>query len=164
MSNLEEKYLKFVLKAHRHTYAAPKEIRDKHRMQIPFLPGHKCYYYPDGDWEYYDGYIGSEMAPGREFFSYKGMPFSAMSYQGQQNQSYPDEFFQNQVFPFLREALMKATEDIPFRGLNGFRDKNLLYGFTIKGNWKYFKAREKIIYIPDGNEVFFQDVMGSRSL
>ncbi len=33
----KEELLKFIAKAHRHTYAAPKEIREKHKCETPIL-------------------------------------------------------------------------------------------------------------------------------
>jgi len=38
-----EELLRFIAKAHRNTYAAPKEIRQKSKLKTPFLQGHKCF-------------------------------------------------------------------------------------------------------------------------
>ena len=48
-----DELLRFIAKAHRNTYAAPKEIRQKSKLKTPFLPGHKCYHFKDGDFEYF---------------------------------------------------------------------------------------------------------------
>ena len=150
--------LKFISDSHRHTYAAPQEIRSKHKMETPFLPGHKCYYYTNGEREYYDGYAGSKWAPGREVVLLRGRPEWAMSYQGQHNESYPDGFFENEVFPFLKKALMNFDESTPFRGPPSLEEGDFKYLFVIDGDYKYFTARESIFH--KDTEKFFQDVMG----
>jgi len=154
----KSKLLKFITKAHRNTYAAPKEIKQKNKMGVPFLPDHKCYYFRDGEWEYYDGYAGEEWAPGREVVLLKGKAVWAMSYQGKHNEDYPEEFFQKEVFPFLKRALTNMDESMPFRGPKEFVEGEFRYTFTLKGDYSYFTGREVIHH--KGIEVFFQDVMG----
>ena len=150
--------LAFIASAHRNTYAAPKEIRQKSKMQTPFLPGHKCYYFKDGDWEYFDGYAGEEWAPGREVVLCKRAPVWAMSYQGKHNEDYSADFFQNRAFPFLKKALTNMEDTMPFRGPKEFKERNFRYTFEMNGDYSYFTGREAITH--GGIEVFFQDVMG----
>ena len=117
--------LNFIAKAHRNTYAAPKEIRAKHRCETPILIGHKDYEFVEGLWRYHDSYAGSILAPGSEVVFFNDVPVWRMSYQ-----SMPDEelhnlyesYYQTQVFPFLKRALMALREDCPFRGLDGFTE------------------------------------------
>ncbi|MBS3142185.1 hypothetical protein J4464_02240 [Candidatus Woesearchaeota archaeon] len=150
--------LTFIAKAHRSTYAAPKDISKRHRLEIPFIPGHKCYYFKDGEWEYYDGYAGSEWAPGREVVLLRGKPVWAMSYQGRHNEKFPAIFFQDEVFPFLKKALMSMDKAMPFRGPKEFVMEDFKYVFELKGRYQYFTGRETIFH--KGIEVFSQDVMG----
>lgn len=42
-----EGLLTFLSNAHRNTYAALKEVRQKSRLETSFLPGHKCYYFKE---------------------------------------------------------------------------------------------------------------------
>jgi hypothetical protein len=153
-----DELLKFIAEAHRNTYAAAKEIRAKHRCETPILPGHKDYQYQIGDWGYHDSYAGSIWAPGREVVYFKGNPVWCMSYQGKSNPHYPEDFFKNQVFPFLKEALKKIDNSILFRGPRNFEDGDFMYSFEINGDYTYFKGREAIRF--RGLEIFFQDVMG----
>ena len=150
--------LKFISKAHRNTYAAPKEIRKQHRLETPFLPGHKCYYFKDGKWEYYDGYAGSEWAPGREIALLNGNPIWTMSYQGRTANLLPDKFLDNEVFPFLKKALMAASSYMPFRGPSKFGEGDFEYLFKMNGDYTYFTGKELILH--KGMEIFLQDVMG----
>ena len=152
------KLLKFIAKAHRNTYAAPKEVGKKYKLKTPFLPGHECYYFSEGEWEYYDGYAGDAWAPGREVVLFKGEPIWTMSYQGKHNSKYPDDFIHNEVFVFLRKALMNFKDEMPFRGPIEFEEGDFRYVFKINGDYQYFTGREAIYY--KGIKVFFQDVMG----
>ncbi|MFA6073748.1 MAG: hypothetical protein WC758_06535 [Candidatus Woesearchaeota archaeon] len=78
----KELLLEFITKAHKNTYAATKEIKNQNKLKTPFLPGHKCYYFKDGDWEYFDGYAGIEWAPGREVILFQEKPVWSMAYHG----------------------------------------------------------------------------------
>jgi len=154
----KEELLQFIAKAHRNTYAAPKEVRRLHRCEQPILAGHKDYDFKEGDWEYHDSYAGQDWAPGREVVFLKGKPVWAMAYQGKHNESYPSEFFQNQAFSFLRNALRNISDEMPFRGPESFKEGDFEYTFKMNGDYQYFTGREAITY--KGIEVFFQDIMG----
>lgn len=162
----KETLLKFIAKAHRHTYAAPKEVRQQHRVETPLLEGHKEYEYIEGDLRYYDSYAGSQWAPGKEEVFLNGQPIWCMSYQGQHNPDYDEEFYQEQVFPFLKRALMDFEDEMPFRGPEEFEEGDFRYTFKIETEpafntreYDYFKGQERVTY--KGELVFFQDVMGS---
>ena len=154
----KEELLGFIAEAHRNTYAAPKEVKLKHKCKAPILKGHKDYHYKRGDWEYHDSYAGSSWAPGREVVFHKGEPVWCMAYQGQHNEDYDDDFFQNEAFPFLKKALRNMDDSMPFRGPSQFEDGDFKYTFQLDGDYSYFKGRETIHH--KGVEVFFQDVMG----
>ena len=151
--------LEFIANAHRNTYAAPAEIRLKHKCETPILPGHKDYCYTEGDFKYYDSYTGETWAPGKEEVSFKEVPIWCMSYQGQHNCKYGEDFFQEQVFPFLKKALMNFDKKMPFRGPKEFSEGEFKYIFEMEGDYSYFKGQERIFY--NGESIFFQDVMGS---
>ncbi len=154
-----ERLLTFILQAHRHTYAAPRAIREQHRSARPRLQDHKEYTYTEGEFSYHDSYAGDLWAPGREVVFHRGRAIWCMAYQGQTHEAYDDCFFQKKVFPFLRKALLNANEQLPFRGPEKFLEGEFTYTFKIEGDARYFRGREEIIY--KGERVFFQDVMGS---
>ncbi len=155
----KRRLLGFIAKAHRNTYAAQKETRARHKCKVPILAGHKDYEFKEGDWLYHDSYAGSLCAPGREVVFFKGIPVWCMSYQGQPNPKQEAPFFQEQLFPFLRRALMNFDDSVPFRGPKEFSEGDFKYTFEIKGDCNYFKGREQVLY--KNERVFFQDVMGS---
>ena len=149
----------FITKAHRHTYAAPNEVRKRHLCEIPVSQGHTDHEYSEGDLRYHDSYAGSTWAPGREVVFYKEDPIWCMAYQGQNNSEYGEQFFQEQAFPFLKRALMNFEDGTPFRGPREFSEGDFKYTFEMHGDYDYFKGQERISY--KGDSVFFQDVMGS---
>ena len=138
----------FIAKAHRNTYAAPQEIKSKYKCKIPILPEHKDYDFVDGDWRYHDSYAGSSWAPGREVVFFKGQTLGDLS----------DKFI-DETFEFLKKALRGFTNEIPFRGLDGFEEGDFRYSFTFEGDYSYFTGRESVFH--KGKEVFFQDVMAT---
>jgi hypothetical protein len=153
------KLIKFIAKAHKNTYAAPPEIRKKHKCKIPILKNHKDYEFKEGDFSYHDSYAGSTFAPGREVVFFKDNPIWAMAYQGQTILKYKEDFFEKKVFPFLKLALTNFDEKIPFRGPTKFTKGDFTYTFELIGDYTYFTAKEKVFY--KKKLVFFQDVMGS---
>ncbi len=153
----KESLLEFIAKAHNNTYAADKKTKLKHMMMTPFLPGHKCYYFKDGEWEYFDGYAGAEWAPGREIVVFEGKPIWSMSYQGRTVNGLKKEFV-DEAFEFLKKALRNIDSTMPFRGPNKFTDGDFTYTFNMDGDYQYFTGREAIKY--KNQEIFFQDVMG----
>ncbi len=151
--------LDFIANAHRHTYAAPKEVKKLYRCDIPILPGHKDYRYQEGDLVYHDSYAGSIWAPGREVIFLSDQPIWAMSYQGRPIGDQDNDFFQIEAFPFLRKALMGFKDELPFRGPKEFSQGDFRYSFEMDGGYDYFKGEEQILY--RGTRIFLQHVMGS---
>ena len=151
--------LNFIAKAHRHTYAAPKEVREQHECDLPIQKGHKDYQFVEGDLRYHDSYSGKQWAPGKEVVFFQEKPIWCMAYQGQHNAKYDDVFFEEQAFPFLKKALMNFDDNMPFRGPKEFSEGDFKYTFEMDGDYDYFKGQEKILY--KGEKVFFQDIMGS---
>lgn len=150
--------LEFIAKAHRHTYAAPKEISKKYKCKEPILKGHKDYDFSEGDFRYHDSYAGRFWAPGREVVFFKEKPVWCMAYQGQHSGKYGNDFFEEKVFTFLRKAMMSFDDNMPFRGPKELVEGDFKYTFEIEGDYTYFKGQERILY--KGESVFFQDVMG----
>ena len=154
----KEPLLEFILKAHQHTYAAPKDIKRIHKCETPTLPGHKDYHYTDKDWAYHDSYAGKTWAPGREVVFFRNKPVWCMSYQGRHDPTIPDTTYQEIIFPFLQKALRQTTPEMPFRGPEHFEEEHLTYTFHMEGNYTYFTGKETITY--KGITIFFQHIMG----
>lgn len=153
-----QELLSFIAKAHKNTYAAPKEVRNLHKSATPILLGHKDFDFREGDWMYHDSYAGSTWAPGSEVVFYKERPVWRMSYQGKNNDNYSEAFYNKEVFPFLKNALLETPDTNPFRGPKFFEHEDLTYRFKMRGDHRYFTGSESITH--KGIEVFIQDVMG----
>jgi hypothetical protein len=154
---MEKELLTFIAKAHKNTYAASKEIKEKYKCD-PILEGHDDYEYSEGEWSYHDSYAGNAWAPGREVVFYKGKPFWSMAYQGQTIEGLDKDFI-NEIFDFLKKVLRDIDESFPFRGPKNFKEGDFEYSFEIEGEYRYFIGRENIKY--KNKEVFFQNVMCS---
>jgi len=154
----EASLLEFIAKAHRNTYASPKDIKAKYKCKVPILKGHKDYDFVEGDWRYHDSYSGIQWAPGREVVFFQGKPVWSMSYQGRTIDGLTEDFVE-ETFGFLKKALMKMDERMPFRGPAKFNEGEFEYRFEMKGDHTYFIGRESIRY--RRKEIFFQDVMGT---
>jgi hypothetical protein len=150
--------LKFIAKAHKNTYAAPKDIRSKYECKIPILTEHKDYDFVDNNWRYHDSYAGSEWAPGREVVFFRDLPIWCMSYQGRVIENLSREFVEK-TFEFLKLALQNFDSNTPFRGPKQFKKGDYEYTFKFIGDYRYFTGREAVKY--KGQEVFFQDIMGT---
>lgn len=152
--------LNFIAKAHRHTYAGPKEIKIKYKCKQPILIGHKDYHFEEGDFAYHDSYAGKTWAPGREVVFFKNNPIWSMGYQGRTFGNFDENFFQDSLFPFLQKALRTFKDEMPFRGPDKFEEKDFKYTFEMKGDYEYFTGQEKVYF---RNEiVFLQDIIGSK--
>ena len=152
--------LGFIFKAHQNTYAAPKEIKHKFKVD-PILPKHKDYDFVVGDWRYHDSYSGRHWAPGKEVVFFKEVPVWCMSYQGQTVDGLSEEFIEL-VFSFLKKALMNVDSSMPFRGPKSFVEGDFRYSFDFKGDYSYLVGQEQIHH--NGKKVFFQDIMCSLIL
>lgn len=149
--------LEFIFKAHKNTYAAPKEVKVKFKAD-PILPGHKDYDYVEKEWRYHDSYSGWFWPPGKEVVFFQGKPVWCMSYQGKAKEGLTEEFVE-EIYSFLKKALMNVNEEKPFRGPDNFSEGDFEYSFSMEGDYSYFIGKEIVKY--KGEEVFFQDVMGS---
>lgn len=150
--------LKFIARAHRHTYAAPKDIKLKYKVKFPSFSNHTEYVFIDGDFKYVDFYAGWYWPPGKEIVFYDDKPVWTMSYQGKVSAGLSDEFIE-EVYAFLKKALMNFDDAMPFRGPKEFVEGDFKYVFVMNRDYDYFTGREAIFY--KGEEVFFQDIMGT---
>jgi len=144
---------KFLVRAKKQTYAGEgKEITSQR-------PDFKELEYSEGNYNYRDSYTGFFYAPGQEIVRFKGVPIWSMAYSGGMKPEYHgDVEFAGKVFSFLKKAMLKLKEDIPFRGPKKFKEGDFEYINEIEGDIKNFKGHEKILF--KGKEVFNQDYIG----
>ena len=152
--NLDPKILaKFLVKAKKQTYAG------EGREITPERPSFKELEYSEDNYTYRDSYTGFFSAPGQEVVRLDGIPIWSMSYSGGMKSEYHnDTIFAEKVFEFLKKALLRVTEDIPFRGPINFKEGDFEYANKVEGDISNFKGREIIFF--KGKEVFSQDYIG----
>lgn len=126
-----DELLHFKLKANQNTYAAYMNEVESTR-----LDSHD-YRYEEGYFVYYDTYLGGEQFAGEEAIWRKGQAVYAMNYMGR---ILKDNFSGN----FLKEALRKATIDMPFRGPEYYRAGEYIYKCKLNGNISWFQGYEEI--------------------
>jgi len=161
MDNLKftkEELLKFIKEAHQQTYAAAKDIKNKHRLKTPLIPEHKEYDYKKDNWHYHDSYAGWLCAPGKEIIFFKGKPVWTMSYQGRVDYSASNDFIE-EIYIFLKKALMNIDEEKPFRGPEYYKEGDFEYSFNYKGNYDFFIGKEVIRF--KEKDVYVQHIMAS---
>lgn len=152
----KKELLEFIHKAHQNTYAASKEIKKQYNVD-PILPDHKDYDFKEEEWRYHDSYAGWFWPPGKEIIFYREKTVWCMSYQGKALSE--NKIFVEEIYAFLKRALLHVNKSNPFRGPKKYTEKEFTYTFNYEGNYEYFIGREQITH--KKKEVFFQDVMGS---
>lgn len=139
--DVERELLKFLEVANSQTYAnksAPKTKSSKLHSQD--------YYFERGDFKYHDTYFGSRNFIGSEVVYFKEKVIWGLNYYGHILKSDIDE---NELYDFLREALLKEANNIlPLRGPSNYKKNDKSYMFTVEGDMNNFKG-EEIIMIDD---------------
>ncbi len=133
--NLEE-LAEFIVKANKNTYAAGgKEVEAS-------IDGFKELIFKEGNYEYIELYTGFYTFPGISIIKYKNKPIWTMSYAGGMKPKQHSKA--KKTYSFLKEALMKVTEEYPFRGPETFNIKKFKYSCKVQGSLEYFTGKEII--------------------
>ena len=104
----------FLIKAKQATYAGKGAETNSSREKSHDL------IYRDGDYMYYDTYLGTGKFAGEEAIWIKNNPFWSMNYIGRVT---GDHFSGD----FLKEALLHVPEDKPFRGPESYSNGDYTY-------------------------------------
>lgn len=124
-------WIPFLLRAKRATYAAGGGQAPASRPQSHDLR------YEEGNLLYIDTYLGGERFVGEEAVWRDGQPVWSMNYAGR----VVEEGFSG---PFLKAALMRVPEEMPFRGPALYREGEMTYHCSAQGDWRWFHGREEI--------------------
>jgi len=130
-----EKLKKFLVRAKINTYATDGEDNEK-----TLLDGTKELEFKEGDFLYRDRYFGSNPFIGEEVVFYNGKVIWGMNYCGGAISDVSSE----EVYVFLKKALRKVDEIIPFRGPKFFNEGDSKYINKVNGDIKRFDGIEKI--------------------
>ena len=136
---MDKKIVDFLIKAKQATYAGKGAETTPSREKSHDL------IYKDGNYMYYDTYLGGNKFAGEEALWSDGEPFWSMNYVGRVT---GDGFSGD----FLKEALLHVPEDKPFRGPADYSNGDYNYKCSVDGDFEWFSGKEIISY--KGNSVY----------
>ena len=130
---MDGRLVEFLIRAKKATYAGKGAETISSREKSHDLT------YRDGDYMYYDTYLGSVRFAGEEALWIKNTPFWSMNYIGRVIGS---PFSGD----FLKEALLRVPEDKPFRGPETYSNGDYTYHCETEGTFEWFHGKETICY------------------
>ena len=136
---MDGRLVEFLIRAKKATYAGKGAETISSREKSHDLT------YRDGDYMYYDTYLGSVRFAGEEALWIKNTPFWSMNYIGRVIGS---PFSGD----FLKEALLRVPEDKPFRGPETYSNGDYTYHCETEGTFGWFHGKETICY--KGSQIY----------
>lgn len=130
---MDKEVVDFLIKAKQATYAGKGAETASSRLKSHDL------IYKDGEYMYYDTYLGGDKFAGEEALWISEIPYWSMNYVGRVT---GDNFSGD----FLKEALLRVPEDKPFRGPSEYTDGDYSYKCDINGKYDWFQGYETISY------------------
>lgn len=127
------KIISFLIKAKQATYAGKGAETTSSRPKSHDLV------YREGDYMYYDTYLGGEKFAGEEALWISGEPYWSMNYAGQ----VIGEHFSGD---FLKEALLHVPAEMPFRGPKEYTNGDYTYKCQVTGGFEWFQGYETISF------------------
>lgn len=137
---MDESIIAFLIRAKRATYAA-----NGVRVAAPLRPNSRDYQYAEGPLTYIDSFLGGVKFAGEEALFRDRQPLWAMNYLGR---ALSGDFSSD----FLKEALLRASVDSPFRGPPEYHNDAYTYKCSVKGNFHWFYGYEEIYF--QGEKVY----------
>lgn len=131
--------IEFLIKAKKNTYAGKGAETTSSRPKSHDLK------YSEGDYMYYDTYLGGGKFAGEEALWIKGEPYWSMNYVGRVTG-------ENFSGDFLKEALLHVPYDMPFRGPEHYENGDYTYTCRVNGAFEWFQGYEEICY--KGNSIY----------
>ena len=126
-----DELIDFKLEAIKNTYAGYAEPCGASR------PGSNDYTYTNGDYQYYDTWLGGEKFSGEEAIWKNGKAIYSMNYFGRNL----DERFSSD---FLKKALKSAAKELPYRGPEFYQSGEYTYKTKVIENMNWFQGYEEI--------------------
>lgn len=130
---MDKELVSFLIKAKQATYAGKGAETESSRVKSHDL------IYREGEYMYYDTYLGGDKFAGEEALWISEIPYWSMNYVGRVT---GDNFSGD----FLKEALLNVPEDKPFRGPDEYVNGDYAYKCSIDGDFEWFQGYETISY------------------
>ena len=129
----QKEITEFLIRAKRATYAGKGAETDSSR------PGSHDLVFREGEYMYYDTYLGGDRFAGEEALWIRDVPYWSMNYAGRVTG-------ENFSGDFLKEALLRVPEAEPYRGPREYTEGGYAYRCEITGDFSWFQGRETIDY------------------
>ena len=130
---MDRQMVEFLIKAKKATYAG------KGAETVPSRTKSHDLVYRDGDYMYWDTYLGGENFAGEEAVWISGDPCWSMNYAGRvTGGSFSGDF--------LKEALLHVPEEMPYRGPREYTSGDYTYCCETVGAFDWFQGKETIQY------------------
>ena len=130
---MDQAIIAFLIRAKKATYAGKGAETTPSREKSHDL------IYREGDFMYYDTYLGGNKFAGEEALWIQGTPVWSMNYTGRVT---GDNFSGD----FLKDALLRVPEDKPFRGPEEYIEGDYRYTCDIQGDANWFQGVEYISF------------------
>lgn len=130
---MDKRVVTFLIKAKQVTYAGKGAETSPSREKSHDL------IYKDGNYMYYDTYLGSDKFSGEEALWINGEPYWSMNYIGRVTGK-------NFSGDFLKEALLHVPENKPFRGPENYSNGDYSYHCSVDGDFDWFQGKETICH------------------
>ena len=134
----QKEITEFLIRAKRATYAGKGAETDSSR------PGSHDLVFREGEYMYYDTYLGGDRFAGEEALWIRDIPYWSMNYAGRVTG-------ENFSGDFLKEALLHVEEE-PYRGPREYTEGEYAYSCDITGDFSWFQGRETIDY--NGKQIY----------
>ncbi|MGN1147207.1 MAG: DUF5680 domain-containing protein [Lachnospiraceae bacterium] len=123
----------FLILAKKNTYAGKAQEVKASR------PASHDFSYEEGDYAYYDTYLGGERFAGEEAVWHQGLPIWSMNYAGR-------VVGENFSGDFLKEALCHVPANMPYRGPAVYSNGDYHYHCKVEGEFAWYQGYEEIFY------------------
>ena len=141
----DPEFIPFLIRAKRNTYAGNTGKVASSRAESNDLA------YQEGEWSYYDTYLGGFAFAGEEAVWKAGAPVWSMNYYGtmvgDDLRQVPDGFSE-----FLKRALLAVPADAPYRGPASFSEGRFSYTCRWSGDLRFYTGDETITL--DGQTIY----------
>ena len=136
---MDKKTIAFLIRAKQATYAGKGAETASSRVKSHDLA------YREGEYMYYDTYLGGEKFAGEEALWVADIPYWSLNYAGRVTGG----CFSGD---FLKEALLHVPEDEPYRGPREYTNGDYSYHCETEGSFDWFQGRESIDY--QGKQIY----------
>ena len=128
---MDRQIVEFLIKAKKDTYAG------KGAETVPSRVRSHDLICRDGEYMYYDTYLGGERFAGEEALWISEVPYWSMNYAGRVTG-------ENFSGDFLKEALLHVPEEEPYRGPREYAVGDYRYYCIADGSFDWFQGKETI--------------------